>query len=65
MKVAATVLWVVLGLAGAVFTGQGAGYIKGSFMTGSTLWEAIGAVLLLVAAIALWLMWRPRAAPRP
>jgi hypothetical protein len=32
---------------GAVFTGQGFGYIGGSFMTGSRFWGVTGIVLVL------------------
>ena len=35
-------------LMGAVWTGQGLGYIKGSFMTGSTTWAVIGPITALV-----------------
>ena len=40
-------------LVGLVFTGQGLGYIKGSFMTGSRLWFVIGVVMVLVSVAAL------------
>lgn len=35
-------LGILLVLMGAVWTGQGLGYIEGSFMTGQKLWTAIG-----------------------
>ena len=35
-------------LMGAVWTGQGLGYIKGSFMTGSTTWAVIGPIIALI-----------------
>jgi len=35
-------LGVVLLLLGAVWTAQGFGYLKGSFMTGQQLWAVIG-----------------------
>ncbi|TWP54073.1 hypothetical protein FKR81_00430 [Lentzea tibetensis] len=35
-------LGVLLVLLGALWTGQGLGYIEGSFMTGQKLWTAIG-----------------------
>jgi hypothetical protein len=38
---------VLIGV-GALFIGQGTGYIPGSFMTGSGMWAVIG--LLMVAA---------------
>jgi hypothetical protein len=43
---------VVLFLPGAVFTGQGLGYIPGSFMTGSAFWAVVG-ILLLLAAVGM------------
>ena len=43
---------IVLILIGAVWTGQGAGWITGSFMTGAKLWFLIG-VLCLIAGIGL------------
>jgi hypothetical protein len=46
------VLGVLLVLVGAVWIGQGFGYIKGSFMTGQILWAEIG-VLCLVAGSAV------------
>ena len=35
-------------LAGAVFAGQGLGYIKGSYMTGDMSWFWIGGVMVVV-----------------
>jgi hypothetical protein len=45
------VLAAVLALVGLVWIGQGFGFIGGSFMTGSLIWAAIGAALLVGAAI--------------
>ena len=42
MKAGAIVLAVIMLLVGAVFIGQGLGYIKGSFMTGDIKWFWIG-----------------------
>lgn len=39
---------VILVLAGLVWILQGIGVIKGSFMTGSQVWEVIGFVVLIV-----------------
>jgi hypothetical protein len=50
-----TVSLIIGGLAvlvGAVWIGQGAGLIKGSFMTGSPTWLAIG-LLCLVGGLFL------------
>jgi uncharacterized membrane protein len=43
---------LVLVLVGAVWIGQGAGWIHGSFMTGEALWLVIG-VLCVVGGAAL------------
>ncbi len=46
---------ILAALVGLVWTLQGTDVLQGSFMSGSTLWLAIGVVLLVVglAAIAL------------
>ena len=47
--------WLVGGavcLLGALWIGQGIGWIGGSFMTGQAIWAVIGAVVV-VAGIAL------------
>jgi hypothetical protein len=41
---------VLLLLTGAVWVGQGLGYIKGSFMTGAMLWFWIGLGCAVVGA---------------
>ena len=38
-------------LAGAVFAGQGLGYIKGSFMTGDIHWFLIGSGMVIGGAL--------------
>ncbi len=51
---------VLVLLAGAVFAGQGLGYIPGSFMTGDMHWFWIGAAMVVVglggggAALFVW-----------
>jgi len=42
------VLGVLVLLAGAVFAGQGLGYIPGSVMTGDMKWFWIGSVMVVV-----------------
>ena len=53
----ARVVLAVLGVAaivvGAVFTGQGANLIPGSFMTGQRTWLVVGVVLVVVGVVAL------------
>jgi len=38
-------------LAGAVFAGQGLGYIPGSYMTGDVKWFWIGSAMLVVGLV--------------
>ena len=49
-------------LAGAVFAGQGLGYIPGSFMTGDVKWFWIGSAMVVIglALGAAGFMARPR-----
>jgi hypothetical protein len=47
-------------LVGLVFTGQGAGFIPGSFMTGRIEWAVIGSVLAGLSAMLLWSTFRRR-----
>jgi hypothetical protein len=47
-------------LVGAVWIGQGAGLIKGSFMTGSRTWLGIGLLCLVVGLLLIFLTRRPR-----
>lgn len=48
MRFAVGVVGVLVLLAGAVFAGQGLGYIPGSYMTGDIKWFWIGSVMVLV-----------------
>ena len=48
MRVGAIVLAVLAVLIGAVFAGQGLGYIPGSIMTGDMKWFWIGSVMVAV-----------------
>ena len=45
---------------GGVWIGQGAGLIKGSFMTGSRTWLAIGLLCLVVGLLLIFLALRRR-----
>jgi hypothetical protein len=47
-------------LVGGVWIGPGAGLIKGSFMTGSPTWLAIGLLCLVVGLFLIFLTLRPR-----
>jgi hypothetical protein len=57
MKAARIAFGVLLLLLGTVWIGQGLGYIKGSFMTGSMRWFFIGAAL---DVLGLVLIFAPR-----
>ncbi len=46
MRIAA----ILLILIGVVWTGQGLGYIHGSFMTGSSFWAVVGIICLVAGA---------------
>jgi hypothetical protein len=62
-KVARTTSLIIGGLAvlvGAVWTGQGAGLIKGSFMTGSRTWLGIGMLCLVIGLLLIFLALRRR-----
>jgi hypothetical protein len=54
------VVGAALVFVGALWTGQGLGYIGGSFMTGSTLWAVIGPIVVIVGAAMLVVSRRRR-----
>jgi len=47
------VIGVLLFLVGAVWLGQGVGWIGGSFMTGQAVWAVIGAIAILLGVALL------------
>ncbi|TMF37969.1 MAG: hypothetical protein E6I27_07730 [Chloroflexi bacterium] len=51
MKVGLVVVGVLILLAGAVFAGQGLGYIPGSYMTGDIKWFWIGSGMVVVGVV--------------
>ena len=62
MKTGVGVIAVLVLLVGAVFAGQGLGYIPGSFMTGDIRWFWIGGAMVVVglALLAGIFLRRPR-----
>jgi hypothetical protein len=64
MRAGIGVVGILILLAGAVFAGQGLGFIPGSFMTGDMKWFWIGAVMVVlgVALGAGGFLGRPRRA---
>ncbi len=53
MKTGAAVVGVLVVLVGAVFAGQGLGYIPGSVMTGDIHWFWIGGAMVVAGAALL------------
>ena len=62
MKLGAGVVGVLGALIGAVFAGQGLGYIPGSVMTNDIKWFWIGLVMVILGLVlAAWsFLSRPR-----
>jgi hypothetical protein len=48
------VVAIVLIVLGALWSGQGAGYIPGSFMSGDRTWLVVGLVLLVAGLALVW-----------
>ncbi len=53
MRTGAVAIGVLVLLVGAVFAGQGLGYIPGSFMTGDMHWFWIGGAMVVVGLAIL------------
>ena len=64
MRAAIGVVGLLILLSGAVFAGQGLGYIPGSFMTGDMSWFWIGGVMIVVGLglVAAGFLRRPKRA---
>jgi hypothetical protein len=62
-KILLTVIGVLLVVTGGVWTLQGVGYIKGSFMTGTTTWTVIGPAVVIIG-LAMAAAGLRRRAPR-
>ena len=62
MRVGVGVVGLLVLLAGAVFAGQGVGYIPGSVMTGDIKWFWIGSAMVVIglALSAAGFLGRPR-----
>jgi hypothetical protein len=55
-----TAVGVLLTLVGGVWICQGAGFLKGSFMTGSSKWLLIGVVCVVIGLPVAFRGLRPR-----
>jgi hypothetical protein len=54
-----SIFGILMVLMGVVWTGQGLGYIEGSFMTGSTTWAVIGPIFAAAGLALTYLARRP------
>ncbi|HEY8816246.1 MAG TPA: hypothetical protein VIP57_14220 [Candidatus Dormibacteraeota bacterium] len=63
MRTGLGVLGVLVLLIGAVFAGQGLGFIPGSVMTGDMKWFWIGAVMVVVGLVLGYFGFSRRPAP--
>jgi p-aminobenzoyl-glutamate transporter AbgT len=61
MRIAGTIVGIVLVLLGGIWTLQGANILKGSaVMSGQSQWMYIGLVVLVLGIAALWWTYRRR-----
>ena len=61
MRIAGTIIGIILILLGGVWILQGSNVLAGSVMSGQSQWLYIGIVVLIVGVIALWWTYRRRA----
>jgi hypothetical protein len=58
MKLAGTIVGLLLALVGCVWVAQGIGVLPGSFMSGQTKWAVYGAIAAVAGLVVLWLSRR-------
>jgi hypothetical protein len=58
MRIAGTIVGIILILVGGLWILQGSNVIGGSVMSGQSQWLYVGIVLLIVGVIALWWTYR-------
>ena len=61
MRIAGTIIGIILILLCGVWILQGSNVLAGSVMSGQSQWLYIGIVVLVVGVIALWWTYRRRA----
>lgn len=54
MKIAGTIVSIVVLLIGALWTLQGLNVLAGSVMSGQTQWLVIGLILVVIGILGLW-----------
>jgi hypothetical protein len=57
-KIVATAIAALLIAIGAVWTLQGLGYLKGSSMTGSTVWATVGPIVAAFGVALIYVAFR-------
>jgi hypothetical protein len=60
MRIAGTIIGIILILLGGVWILQGSNVIGGSVMSGQSQWLYIGIVVLIAGLVALWWTYRRR-----
>ena len=61
MRIAGTIIGIILILVGGLWIAQGSNMLAGSAMSGQSQWLWVGIVLLIVGIVALWWTCRRRA----
>ena len=61
MRIAGTIIGIILILVGGLWIAQGSNVLAGSAMSGQSQWLWVGIVLLIVGIVALWWTYRRRA----
>ena len=54
MRIAGTIVGIVLILLGGLWIAQGSNMLAGSAMSGQSMWLWIGVVVLVAGAVAIW-----------
>jgi len=58
MRIAGSIVGIILVLLGGIWTLQGANILKGSaVMSGQSQWMWIGLVVVVIGLVALWWTW--------
>ena len=60
MRIAASIVGIILILVGGLWILQGSNVIGGSVMSGQSHWLYVGIVLLIAGVVALWWTYRRR-----
>jgi hypothetical protein len=57
-KIVAIAFGILVLAIGAIWTFQGLGYLKGSSMTGSTMWATIGPIVMAFGVALIYVAYR-------